>query len=125
MPSQIRIGSKVSACVGPLQDISQAEKDKRKKRSCQCLFGTVVQSSADQKWTVYWEDIGRASFASSSLLKDEGWQANIDLGKINAILDSDSSLVFKSQKEMDVFLEGWMFLPHLLFIKPTESYNQK
>ena len=103
MPSQIRIGSKVSACVGPLQDISQAEKDKRKKRSCQRLFGTVVQSSADQKWTVYWEDIGRASFSSSSLLKDEGQQANIDLGKINAILDSDSSLVFKSQKEMDVF----------------------
>ena len=39
-------------------------------------------------------------------LEDLRKELNIDLGKINAILDSDSSLVFKSQKEMDVFLEG-------------------
>ena len=72
IPSQIQIGSKVSACVGPLQDIAQEDKEKRKKRSKRCLFVTVVRSSADQKWTVYWDDISRASLESSSLLQDDG-----------------------------------------------------
>jgi Transposase IS4 len=74
MPSNIRIGCRVSGAVGPLLDvdkgtITEDNSTKVARRRRQHFMGTVVGSAAEKRWTVYWDDIKKSSDHSFSLLK--------------------------------------------------------
>jgi hypothetical protein len=73
MPSQIRIGCRVSAAVGPYIPIppeqQMAEGIKRRSRSR--YHGVVIRSFAEKQWTVYWEEVKKASNHFGQKLKFE------------------------------------------------------
>ena len=73
MPSQIRIGCRVSGAVGPCEPIpperlSQGGKLRRHRTR---YHGTVLRSVAEKQWTVYWEEVKKASDHYANNLKFE------------------------------------------------------
>ena len=77
MPSQIRVGSGVTAAVGPYtentNDTSMSENTQRKSyRKRTWYSGIVVGSVSEQKWRVYWEETGQISVHSTTKLKYVG-----------------------------------------------------
>ena len=68
MPSNIRIGCRVSGLVGP--KVAKADGQQR-RTSRQRFHGTVLRSQPDQKWTVLWDEITRVADHPSGSLKFE------------------------------------------------------
>jgi hypothetical protein len=73
MPSQICIGCRVSGAVGPYLPIcpERQREGGRQRRSRSRYHGGVVRSFAEKKWTVYWEEVEKATDHSSQALKFE------------------------------------------------------
>jgi Transposase IS4 len=109
MPATIRIGSKVSALVGPFLELTdeQLHQVSRPRRSRQRLFGTIIKSAPEQRWTVYWEDINRFSDHSSAQLKIESKTSNfsVDTNKIEELLTTPG-MHLKTTNELDKFFNS-------------------
>lgn len=68
MSQAIRVGSRVSGLVGPLQDeIKEGAKRKKRER----FYGLVIDSKPGQKWLVYWFNICKCSIHSPKVLRVE------------------------------------------------------
>ena len=70
MPSKIRVGSYVSACIGPFIENSETQNDftnnssnqqKKKKRKRERYTGIVLGSVSEREWEVYWNETGAIS----------------------------------------------------------------
>lgn len=108
MPSSIRIGSRVSALIGPLQPLSEAQlqMDKRPKRKRERLFGTVFLSAPEHRLVVFWDRISRCSDHSTAQLCDQKERVcQEDVLRLVNKLQKDPSLHLKSQKDIDLFYE--------------------
>ena len=77
MPSQNRIGSGVSAAIGPFiendnltqETISSANNQQKPQRKRTRYSGIVLGSVSERKWRVYWEDTSQTSIHSTTKLK--------------------------------------------------------
>ena len=91
---QIRIGSSVSAPVGPLGEPTEEQKElarrtgKTARRRRVGFTGVVIKSDANQKWIALWNDIRKCSSIMPSQLRIEGNQrAELTEKQINGIID--------------------------------------
>jgi hypothetical protein len=73
MPSQIRIGCRVSAAVGPFLPIAPERQNEggRVRRHRSRYHGVVIRSFAEKQWTVYWEEVKKAADHFGNQLKFE------------------------------------------------------
>lgn len=75
MPSTLRIGSRVSGCVGPFLPIchtaSTNESGKRPRRHRQRFYGVIIASVAERTWKVLWNETGQATDTKAQVLRLE------------------------------------------------------
>ena len=103
MPSNIRVGCRVSGLVGP--KVQRVDGQQRSTR--QRFHGTVLRSQPDQKWTVLWDEITRVADHPSGSLKFEHNPANHTTGLEGLdleVLYKDFNL--ENQKGMDSFMRN-------------------
>ena len=61
MPAKIVIGCRVSAKIGPFQEMSAPEGLRRQRRERSIFHGTVIESRPDLHWRVHWDECDRTS----------------------------------------------------------------
>ena len=111
MPSLIRLGCRVSACVGPLQPISDGRKSSqgggKLRRQRSRFFGTVIRSVEGRMWTVLWDSIQKCSDHSFNSLRFEREGIENVLDDINVQTILESSYVVGGQRGIDNYLAEW------------------
>ena len=103
MPGTIRVGCKVSSLIGRMLPLTRTQK----RRSRQRFFGTVIKSCANQKWTVYWDEIDRCADHAYNNLRYESNSGMTLVGvNVDAIL-ATKHLGSADNKVIDRFLATW------------------
>jgi hypothetical protein len=93
MPSQIRVGCRVSAAVGPFLPIpaERANEGGRIRRHRSRYHGIVLRSFAEKQWTVYWEEVKKAAdhFGNQLKLEKKETEKGLDGVDVEVILQNN------------------------------------
>lgn len=75
MPSVLRIGCRVSGCVGPLLPAAPLgasnESGKRQRRTRERRYGVILSSVAEKTWRVLWDETGEVTDTKGQVLRYE------------------------------------------------------